>query len=68
MTNLNDQDLSKVAAGGGSADFATNDNIVTRRPQITPKPGDGDGGGGGGIPIESENPPDDGGNMNPGPV
>ena len=68
MTNLNDQDLSKVAAGGGSADFALNDNIVTRRPQITPKPGDGDGGGGGGIPIESENPPDDGGNMNPGLV
>ena len=65
MTNLDDKDLSKVAAGGGSVDYAQNDNVQKPGPGAVPLPIPPDGGGGF-IPSETENPPDDGGNAQPG--
>ncbi len=66
MTNLDDKDLSKVAAGGGSVDYAQNDqNGNVQKPgggTLFPVPPPD----GGSMPSETENSPDDGGNAQPG--
>jgi hypothetical protein len=62
MSKLDDKDLSKVAAGGGLADAAQNEDAET--PSQRPRAG-GDSGGGGGTGAPPEGSGSGEGNADP---
>ena len=63
MSKLDDKKLSDVAGGGEFVEHAQNDDSGGQGGTEQKS-----GGGGGSIPIDSETPPADGGNMDPNPV
>ena len=65
MSKLDDKELSRIAAGGGLADFVQTADAVFDSPDRT-KARDDRGGGGGGIPPEGQGPGE--GNMDFNPV